>query len=111
MDYAREIRQHRPFSQDIQRRLQGELLLRLFRQQSSSLRHQYPQYTTEWAVPVENARKCLLEIQKWVDLEYADPHGVRPHFPIEIRFTDADDIWLSPGYKQRMCWIGLIQFK
>ncbi|KAL5525205.1 ALO1 [Sanghuangporus sanghuang] len=71
----------------------------------------YPQYTTEWAIPVENARRCLQELRAWVDNEYADPRGIRPHFPIEIRFTDSDDIWLSPSYGQRMCWIGLIQFK
>ncbi|KAH8114844.1 L-gulonolactone/D-arabinono-1,4-lactone oxidase [Phellopilus nigrolimitatus] len=71
----------------------------------------YPQYTTEWAVPLVNARQCLLELRTWIVNEYADPSGVRPHFPIEIRTTEADDIWLSPGYGQRMCWIGLIQYK
>ncbi|THH06843.1 hypothetical protein EW145_g3801 [Phellinidium pouzarii] len=58
----------------------------------------YPQYTTEWAVPLENAQQCLLELRTWVENEYADPNGIRPHFPIEIRFTEADDIWLSPGF-------------
>ena len=44
-------------------------------------------------------------------MELADPHGLRPHFPVEIRFTDADDIWLSPSSGARTCWIGIIQYK
>ena len=62
-------------------------------------------------MPLENARRCLLEFRDWLDNEFADAKGIRPHFPIEIRFTDADDIWLSPGYGKRMCWIGIVQYK
>jgi len=40
-----------------------------------------------------------------------DNHGLRPHCFLEIRFSDADDIWLSPSYNQRSCWIGIIQWK
>lgn len=45
------------------------------------------------------------------DDELADPHGLRPHFPIEIRFSAADDIWLSPSSGQPACWIGIVQYK
>ena len=41
----------------------------------------------------------------------ADPYGLRPHFPIEIRFSDGDDIWLSPSNGKKTCWIGIIQYK
>ena len=43
--------------------------------------------------------------------EFADPNGLRPHCPLEIRFTDADDIWLSPSYGQKTCWIGIMQYR
>ncbi|KAI0270642.1 L-gulonolactone/D-arabinono-1,4-lactone oxidase [Gloeopeniophorella convolvens] len=54
---------------------------------------------------------CLRELRNWMDSEFADPHGLRPHCVLEIRFSDADDIWLSPSYGQRTCWIGVVQFK
>ena len=50
-------------------------------------------------------------MRAWLDGEHANPAGLRPHFPVEIRFTDADDIWLSPGSGGKMCWIGIVQYK
>lgn len=72
---------------------------------------QYPQFTTEWAIPYEQTETCLRELRDWLDEEHADPQGLRPHFPIEIRFSDVDDIWLSPSFGQRTTWIGIIQYK
>ncbi|KAJ7692570.1 L-gulonolactone/D-arabinono-1,4-lactone oxidase [Mycena rosella] len=71
----------------------------------------YPQHTTEWAVPFQNAPACLRALHAWMDREAADPRGIRPHFPFEIRFSAADDIWLSPSYAQETCWIGIAQYK
>ncbi|KAF9558516.1 gulonolactone oxidase Lgo1 [Agrocybe pediades] len=71
----------------------------------------YPQHTTEWAIPYENAQPCLRELRDYLQKEFKDPNGIRPHFPIEIRFSAADDIWLSPSYGQRTCWIGIVQYK
>ncbi|KAG6334313.1 hypothetical protein ID866_4778 [Astraeus odoratus] len=71
----------------------------------------FPQHTSEWAIPYENAQACLEDLHTWLQQEIADPHGLRPHFPIEIRFSDSDDIWLSPSNGQKTCWIGIIQFK
>ncbi|KAF9815681.1 hypothetical protein IEO21_04398 [Rhodonia placenta] len=70
----------------------------------------YPQFTTEWAVPYERAPACLRALRAWLDEEHADPAGLRPHFPIEIRFTDADDVWLSPSNGAKACWIGIVQY-
>ncbi|KAI0742701.1 D-arabinono-1,4-lactone oxidase-domain-containing protein [Daedaleopsis nitida] len=70
----------------------------------------YPQYTTEWAIPYESTKPCLLELQKWLDEEFADPAGLRPHCPLEVRFSSADDIWLSPSNGQLTCWIGIVQY-
>lgn len=71
----------------------------------------YRQYTIEWAVPYSNAQSCLRELRDWLETEFKDSGGLRPHCGVEIRFSDADDIWLSPSYGQRTCWIGVIQWK
>ncbi|PFH44640.1 hypothetical protein AMATHDRAFT_168258, partial [Amanita thiersii Skay4041] len=71
----------------------------------------YPQFTMEWAIPFDNAKSCIEDLRSWLKREYDDPYGLRPHFPIEIRFSSADDIWLSPSFGQRTCWIGIVQYK
>jgi len=71
----------------------------------------YPQYTTEWALPFDRAPECLRDLHAWMEREHTDPDGLRPHFPFEIRFSEEDDIWLSPSYKRRTCWIGIAQYK
>ncbi|PCH43020.1 L-gulonolactone/D-arabinono-1,4-lactone oxidase [Wolfiporia cocos MD-104 SS10] len=71
----------------------------------------YPQFTTEWAVPYARAGACLRALRAWLDEEHADPRGLRPHFPIEVRFTAPDDVWMSPSAGQATCWIGIIQYK
>ncbi|KDR74082.1 hypothetical protein GALMADRAFT_250832 [Galerina marginata CBS 339.88] len=71
----------------------------------------YPQHTTEWAVPYENTQACLRDLHSYLNKEFQDPDGIRPHFPVEIRFSAADDIWLSPSYGQPVAWIGIIQYK
>lgn len=71
----------------------------------------YLQYTIEWAIPYVNSQPCLEELRAWLGVHLKDPYGLRPHFPIEIRFSAPDDIWLSPSSGQYTCWIGIIQFK
>ncbi|WFD02019.1 hypothetical protein MOBT1_000702 [Malassezia obtusa] len=71
----------------------------------------FSQYTYEYAIPYENAGAALRAIRTWLDEEHARPDGVRPHFPVEVRFVDADGIYLSHCYGRRTCFIGLIQFR
>jgi len=71
----------------------------------------YPQYTTEWAIPYENACVFLTELHEYLQKQYKDPKGIRPHFPIEIRVTAGDDIWLSPAFGRVTCWVGIVQYK
>jgi hypothetical protein len=73
--------------------------------------NQYPQHTTEWAIPYHNSEACLRDIREWLEQESADPNGIRPHEPLEIRFSAADDIWLSPSNGRQTCWLGIVQFK
>ena len=66
------------------------------------------QYTTEWAIPLENGYECLLDLNDWLTREED------VDFPIEIRVADADNIWLSPAYSKndkKFLWIGLIKYK
>ncbi|KAJ3729165.1 L-gulonolactone D-arabinono-1,4-lactone oxidase [Lentinula guzmanii] len=70
----------------------------------------YLQHTTEWAIPYENTEPCLRELDKYFHEILVDPRE-RPHFPIEIRFSAPDDIWLSPSHNQQTCWIGIVQYK
>ncbi|KAJ3937682.1 MAG: gulonolactone oxidase Lgo1 [Lentinula lateritia] len=70
----------------------------------------YLQHTTEWAIPYENVEPCLRKLRKYFHEILVDPRE-RPHFPIEIRFSAPDDIWLSPSYNQQTCWIGIVQYK
>ncbi|KAJ7223078.1 D-arabinono-1,4-lactone oxidase-domain-containing protein [Mycena pura] len=72
----------------------------------------YPQHTTEWAIPARHAAKCLRALAAWLDGERTRELGERPHFPIEVRWSAGDDLWLSPANGgEETCWIGIVQFK
>lgn len=71
----------------------------------------FPQYTYEYAIPYEYAGAALCALRTWLDEEHARDDGVRPHFPVEVRFVDADGIWLSHCYGRKTCFIGVIQFR
>lgn len=47
-----------------------------------------------------------MEIRDWLKQEKKSVH-----WPIEIRFTAPDDIWLSPSYGLRTTWIGIVQYR
>ncbi|KAI0033034.1 L-gulonolactone/D-arabinono-1,4-lactone oxidase [Vararia minispora EC-137] len=71
----------------------------------------YRHHTTEWALPYDHAQACLRDLRDWLEKEFADPNGLRPHCPLELRVSAADEVWLSPSYGQRTCWIGIMQYK
>ncbi|KAJ7079568.1 D-arabinono-1,4-lactone oxidase-domain-containing protein [Mycena belliarum] len=71
----------------------------------------YLQHTTEWALPAARAAPCLRALGAWLDREQGMRGGERPHFPIEVRFSAGDDIWLSPSSGGETCWIGIVQYK
>ncbi|KAL9932519.1 hypothetical protein V8E36_008636 [Tilletia maclaganii] len=71
----------------------------------------FPQYTDEWAIPYAFAAPCIRAMREWLAEEEVQHNGVRIHFPIEIRFTDADGIFLSPATGRKTCYIGIIQFR
>ncbi|KAJ7482268.1 gulonolactone oxidase Lgo1 [Mycena galericulata] len=64
----------------------------------------------EWAIPSTRAGACLAELEAWLSAEQKREGGERPHFPIEVRWSAADDLWLSPSSGGETCWIGIVQF-
>ncbi|KZT52131.1 L-gulonolactone/D-arabinono-1,4-lactone oxidase [Calocera cornea HHB12733] len=71
----------------------------------------FKQYTTEWALPYENAAATLTELRAFLQAQEKDPKGLRAHYPIEVRFSAPDDIWLSPSYGRQTVWIGIVMYK
>jgi hypothetical protein len=72
---------------------------------------QYPQYALEWAIDSADAKACLQALREWLDQEAADPKGLRAHFPLEIRWSCADDIYLSPSSGRETTWIGIVSYR
>ena len=71
----------------------------------------FPQYTDEWAIPFSRAAAAIRAMRDWLDEEEAASDGDRIHFPVEIRFTDADGIWLSHAQGRKTCYIGIVQYR
>ncbi|SJX60067.1 related to L-gulonolactone oxidase [Sporisorium reilianum f. sp. reilianum] len=71
----------------------------------------FPQYTDEWAIPFNRAAAAIRAMRDWLDEEEAAADGDRIHFPVEIRFTDADGIWLSHAQGRKTCYIGIVQYR
>ncbi|MEU8530712.1 MULTISPECIES: D-arabinono-1,4-lactone oxidase [Streptomyces] len=59
----------------------------------------------EFAIPREHAVDALREIKRWVD-----SHDEKVSFPLEVRFSAADDIWLSTAQGRESCYIAFHQY-
>lgn len=66
----------------------------------------FPQYVNEWAIPWEKAPDALRELDTFINAS-----DLKVHFPVEIRFVDEDDVWLSPAYGRKTCYIGIIMYR
>ncbi|CAG8738313.1 7867_t:CDS:2, partial [Funneliformis mosseae] len=66
----------------------------------------FPHYTNEWAIPLEKTKEALEKLYKWIN-----GNDVFVHFPVEVRFVDKDDIWLSPAYNRKVCYIGIVMYR
>ncbi|GAA6055811.1 hypothetical protein JCM3770_004771 [Rhodotorula araucariae] len=72
----------------------------------------FPQYTYESCVPYASTGAALYALNDWHTRELARPgYPLRAHFPIEIRWTDRDEGWLSPTQGGRGCYLGAIQYR
>lgn len=55
----------------------------------------------EFALPVEHAAEALRAAR-----DIIGQHGLHVNFIVELRFTAADDAWLSPTHGRASCWLG-----
>ena len=60
---------------------------------------------SEFALPRAAPGEAIREMQRWY--ARADEHV---SFPVEVRFTAADDIWLSTGHQRDNVYIAVHQF-
>ncbi|OAD74131.1 hypothetical protein PHYBLDRAFT_177426 [Phycomyces blakesleeanus NRRL 1555(-)] len=66
----------------------------------------FPQYVNEWAIDWNDAPEALRQLDIFIT-----QNDLKVHFPVEIRFVDEDDIWLSPAYGRKTCYIGVIMYR
>jgi hypothetical protein len=71
----------------------------------------FPQYTYEGVVPIEQTAACMTKMKDWLEGEMARSGGMRHHFPIEVRFSEADSVMMSPTNNMRGCYLGIVQYK
>lgn len=60
----------------------------------------------EYAIPVEHVADVLREVQ-----EIVDRRGHRVSFPLEVRFTPADDVWLSTAYGRETAYVAVHMYQ
>lgn len=66
----------------------------------------FPQYVNEWAIPWERTDEALRRLDVFVK-----ENDMKVHWPVEVRFADEDDVWLSPAYKRKTAFIGVIMYR
>lgn len=59
----------------------------------------------EYAVPIDAAAAVLRDLRDAIDRS-----GVVTPFPVEVRFAEADDVWMSTAYRRRVCYIAVHQY-
>ncbi|CAL1266430.1 unnamed protein product [Larinioides sclopetarius] len=67
----------------------------------------FKQYVNEWAIPIEKTGIVLWQLREWIE----STPDVYIHFPIEVRFTKADNILISPAFGRNVCYINIIMYR
>ncbi|GFY46877.1 l-gulonolactone oxidase [Trichonephila inaurata madagascariensis] len=67
----------------------------------------FKQYVNEWAIPIEKTGVVLWQLREWIETT----PDVYVHFPIEVRFTKADNIFISPAFGRDTCYINIIMYR
>ena len=60
---------------------------------------------SEYAVPRRSVEAVLAELRAWFDRSRA-----AVPFPVEVRFTGADDVWLSTAYERDNAYVAVHQY-
>ncbi|XP_055970126.1 L-gulonolactone oxidase [Sorex fumeus] len=67
----------------------------------------FKQHVQDWAIPREKTKEALLGLKAALE---ARPQLVA-HFPVEVRFTRADDILMSPCFQRDSCYLNIIMYR
>lgn len=67
----------------------------------------FKQHVYEWSVPLEKTQVVLTELRRFLDKH----PKLCVHFPVEVRFVAADDIYLSPAFGRDSCFINVIMYR
>lgn len=59
----------------------------------------------EYAVPLAAAAGVLSDLRDAINRS-----GIVTPFPVEVRFAEADDVWLSTAYGREVCYIAVHQY-
>lgn len=60
---------------------------------------------SEYAVPRSSLAAVVGELHAWIDT-----HDVTLPFPVEVRSTGADDVWLSTAYERENAYVAVHQY-
>lgn len=60
---------------------------------------------SEFAVPREALPSVLGELKHWIDT-----HDEMISFPVEVRFTRSDDVWMSTAYERDNAYVAVHQY-
>jgi L-gulonolactone oxidase len=60
----------------------------------------------ELAIPLASARETLQALRQLIE-----QRGFGVGFIVEVRFVQAESIWLSPAYARDTCYIGVMQYR
>jgi FAD-linked oxidoreductase len=60
----------------------------------------------EYNIPAEHTAAAITEIRDCIER-----HNFEVHFPIEVRFVHADDIWLSPAYQRASNYLAIHMYR
>jgi FAD-linked oxidoreductase len=60
---------------------------------------------SEWGLPRAALAPALAELRRWVDAA-----GERLPFPVEVRFSAAEDAWLAPAFERDTAWVAVHQY-
>ncbi|RUO96838.1 gulonolactone oxidase Lgo1 [Jimgerdemannia flammicorona] len=66
----------------------------------------FPQYVNEWAIPWEHTAEALKRLDAFIK-----ENEIKVHWPVEVRFVDEDNVWLSPAYGRKTAYIGVIMYR
>jgi L-gulonolactone oxidase len=66
----------------------------------------FRQWANEWAIEASRAVEAFQRLRSMIERE-----NMLLHFPVEFRFTAADNSDMSPAVGRPTCWIGVVMYR